>query len=71
MALFPALTERERQVAALVGQGLANKIIGRQLNIAEGTVKQHVHAICQKLGVQGRSKVIIAMSAGDIWRSSD
>ena len=57
MELFTALTERERQVAALVCQGLANKIIARRLNIAEGTVRQHVHTICQKLGVRGRRAV--------------
>ena len=39
------LTERERQIARLVSQGLLNKGIGRLLNITDGTIKVHLHNI--------------------------
>jgi len=38
-------TERERQIARLVSQGLLNKGIGRLLNITDGTIKVHLHNI--------------------------
>jgi DNA-binding NarL/FixJ family response regulator len=58
---FGALTNRERQVAQLVGGGLANKVIARELALTEGTVKQHVCRIYRKLHMQNRSALIIAM----------
>src|SRR4029077_15506109 len=39
------LTERERQIAGLVSEGLSNKGIGRVLNITDGTIKVHLHSI--------------------------
>jgi DNA-binding NarL/FixJ family response regulator len=57
-----ALTKREQQVASLVYSGLPNKIIAQKLNLSEGTVKQHIHRIFQKLGVRNRSGLIIALS---------
>jgi DNA-binding NarL/FixJ family response regulator len=53
-----ALTNREREVAALVCRGLSNKTIAHQLSITEGTVKQYVHAIYVKLGVRSRYELI-------------
>ena len=47
-----ALTAREREVAHLVAQGLANKEIARQLGLSHGTVKLHVHSIFLKLNAQ-------------------
>ena len=38
---FDVLSVRERQVMLLAAKGLANKLIARELHIAEGTVKQH------------------------------
>jgi DNA-binding NarL/FixJ family response regulator len=56
-----ALTNRERQVAMLVGSGLANKVIARELALTEGTVKQHACNIYRKLRIRSRSELIIAL----------
>lgn len=53
--LDEALTTREREIALLVAEGLANKEISRKLNISEGTVKIHLHNIFQKLEVNNRT----------------
>jgi two-component system, NarL family, nitrate/nitrite response regulator NarL len=50
-----ALTERERQIMRLVSEGLSNKEIGRRLNIADGTIKVHLHNIFQKLAISNRT----------------
>lgn len=49
-----ALTEREREVLALLGAGLANLEIARRLGIGIGTVKTHVGSILEKTGSAGR-----------------
>ena len=48
------LSVREREVMLLAAKGLANKVIARDLNVAEGTVKLHLHRVYQKLGIKGR-----------------
>lgn len=48
------LTEREREVLALLVQGLTNREIGEQLSLAEKTVKHYVTAVLQKLHVRSR-----------------
>jgi DNA-binding NarL/FixJ family response regulator len=53
------LTERERQIARLVSQGLSNKGIGRLLNITDGTIKVHLHNIFQKLEISNRTVLAI------------
>jgi DNA-binding NarL/FixJ family response regulator len=57
-AYFPILTKREYQVAELVSRGLANKAIASHLEVTEGTIKVHAHAIFQKLGVRNRGELI-------------
>src|SRR5947209_7488130 len=54
-----ALTEREREVLRLLVQGRSNKEIGRDLQIAEDTVKTHVKHIMAKLGVQSRTQAVL------------
>jgi two-component system, NarL family, nitrate/nitrite response regulator NarL len=49
------LTDRERQIMRLVSEGLSNKEIGRCLNIADGTIKVHLHHIFQKLDISNRT----------------
>jgi NarL family two-component system response regulator LiaR len=53
------LTERETEVLRLVGKGLSNKEIGRELNIGEKTVKTHVSSILSKLGVVSRTQAAL------------
>lgn len=52
-----ALTQREREIARLVGQGLSNKQIARSLSIQSATVKNHVHSILSKLRMRRRIEV--------------
>jgi non-specific serine/threonine protein kinase len=51
------LTDRERQVAALVARGLSNKQIGQQLVISPGTAGVHVGHILAKLGLDNRAQL--------------
>jgi DNA-binding NarL/FixJ family response regulator len=48
------LTAREREIVGLIDDGLSNKQIAQQLCIQLATVKNHVHHILHKLGVNGR-----------------
>lgn len=56
------LTPRQLEVLHLLGQGLSNKAIGKQLNVAEGTVKLHVAAILRLLNTRNRTQAIIEAS---------
>ena len=51
------LTPREREIAALIADGLSNKQIARRLSIEPATVKNHVHNILRKLGVSRRDQI--------------
>ena len=51
-----ALTHRERQVLSLIRDGLSNKEIAQALNVAEPTVKNHVHNLFEKLRVTNRTQ---------------
>ena len=53
-----ALTPREVEVLALVGEGLSNKAIARRLGISAHTVKYHLEAIFAKLGVRSRAEAV-------------
>ena len=54
-AIIQSLTPRERDVLSRVAGGLSNKAIGRELDLAEITVKLHVRQILRKAGVRNRS----------------
>jgi DNA-binding NarL/FixJ family response regulator len=54
-----ALTEREREVLRLVGEGLPNKSIARKLGISERTVKAHLTSVYQQLGVTDRTQAAL------------
>lgn len=60
-----ALTDREGQVLALVGAGLSNREIARELRLSHGTVKDHVSAVLFKLGGVNRVQAaVLADRAG-------
>jgi DNA-binding NarL/FixJ family response regulator len=51
------MTKREREIIAVIADGLSNKEIARQLNIATHTVKSHVHNIMEKLALHSRLQI--------------
>ncbi|MFL6790649.1 MAG: LuxR C-terminal-related transcriptional regulator [Bradyrhizobium sp.] len=67
--VLTALTDRERQIMRLVSEGLSNKEIGRRLNIADGTIKVHLHNIFQKLEISNRT-VLAAIAISQNGRAS-
>ncbi|MCZ0204374.1 response regulator transcription factor [Streptomyces sp. UMAF16] len=56
---LPGLTEREREILALIGEGLTNRQIGRRLFLAEKTVKNHISRLLAKLGVERRVQAAV------------
>ncbi len=56
------LTERQIDVLDLILKGMPNKLICRELDLAEGTVKVHVSAVLRALGVRNRTQAVIAAS---------
>lgn len=62
---FDVLTPREREILALLAEGLSNRGIGNNLGISEGTVKVHVKAILRKLSVTSRvAAAVLAVEHG-------
>lgn len=59
-----SLTAREQQVLEHLAKGASNKIIARELDLAESTVKLHIHHIIGKLGVSNRTEAAVAYVAG-------
>lgn len=57
--LTEPLSEREREILRLLSGGYSNKEIARALDLAEGTVKNHVSAILGKLGVRDRTRAVL------------
>ena len=55
------LTNRGRQVANLVCRGLSNRAIAQRLDITEGTVKIHLHAIYERLNIHSRTSLAVAL----------
>ena len=54
-----SLTDREREVIALIGEGLKNRQVGERLFISETTVTHHLSSVFSKLGVSDRLELII------------
>lgn len=50
------LTDQERRILELIGEGMTNRAIGERLNLAEKTIKNYVSSLLAKLGMQRRSQ---------------
>ncbi|MGW6284359.1 response regulator [Streptomyces sp. NPDC055107] len=50
------LTEQERKILDLIGEGLTNRVIGERLHLAEKTIKNYVSSLLSKLGMERRSQ---------------
>lgn len=57
------LTRREQQLVPMIGRGLTNKEIAKQLNLSEQTIKNHVHRILHKTGVDNRLGILAAVQS--------
>jgi DNA-binding NarL/FixJ family response regulator len=62
LARFASLTPQQVRVLMMLSEGLLNKQIAYELGVSEATVKAHVSAILQKLGVDSRTQAVIAAS---------
>mgnify|MGYP000141507803 CR=1 FL=1 len=70
-ARLATLTPQQARVLMMLREGLLNKQIAYELGVSEATVKAHVSAILQKLGVESRTQAVIAASRidGEQWAS--
>jgi DNA-binding NarL/FixJ family response regulator len=66
VARLTALTPQQVRVLMMLSEGLLNKQIAYELGVSEATVKAHVSAILQKLGVESRTQAVIAASKIEI-----
>ena len=60
LARLATLTPQQVRVLMMLSEGLLNKQIAYELGVSEATVKAHVSAILQKLGVESRTQAVIA-----------
>jgi len=68
VAKIASLTPREREVIALVSEGLKNKAIGERLFISETTVTHHLSSIYSKLGVADRLELVVFAFANNLTK---
>ena len=60
--LYDDMTDREREIAVLLADGLTNRQIADKLFISEGTVKNYISSIYDKTGIHDRVKLVVALS---------
>ncbi len=63
-AIFPQLTDREREVVALIAEGLDNREVAAAAYMGEGTVRNHISSILAKLHLKNRTQIAVAY-----WRA--
>ena len=56
------LTPQQSRVLGMLAEGLLNKQIAYELGVSEATIKAHVSAVLQKLGVDSRTQAVIQLS---------
>lgn len=59
---YPGLTPRQSDVLVCAVKGQSNKLIARELDISDGTVKQHLNAVYRELGVSTRTEAIYLLA---------
>ena len=59
---FAALTDQERRILDLIGEGLTNRQIGERMFLAEKTVKNYVSSLLAKLGLQRRTQAALLVA---------
>ena len=64
-----ALSPRQREVVALIAEGLSNAEIARRLTVVEGTVANHVEHILRKLTLRSRTQVAVWAVEHGLYRS--
>lgn len=72
VARLATLTPQQVRVLMMLSEGLLNKQIAYKLGVSEATIKAHVSAILQKLGVDSRTQAVIAVNKieGQDWQSA-
>lgn len=68
--LMDKLTPRELEVAALVAEGLSNKLIAQRLGLSDHTAKFHLNNVAKKLGVSTRAEVAVKYTVARIIKDS-
>ena len=64
--MFPQLTPRHVEVLACLMRGMPNKQIARELDISDGTVKQHLNTVFRELDVQHRTEAVYLLAKGGV-----
>ena len=70
MARLASLTPQQVRVLMMLSEGLLNKQIAYELGVSEATVKAHVSAILQKLGVESRTQAVITAAKIEVGQWS-
>ncbi|MFE6508771.1 response regulator [Nocardioides sp. NPDC057767] len=60
--VFEHLTNHERRILELIGEGLTNRQIGKEMHLAEKTVKNYVSSLLAKLGLESRTQAAILVT---------
>ncbi len=68
-AVFEGLTAREREIVELVAQGLSNAQIAEKLYISNGTVRNHISTILEKMGLEHRTQIAVRYYSGSATSS--
>ena len=71
LARLATLTPQQVRVLMMLSEGLLNKQIAYELGVSEATVKAHVSAILQKLGVESRTQAVIAAAKIEIGQITE
>ncbi|EGD41810.1 response regulator [Nocardioides sp. WG-D5] len=61
-SVFENLTNHERRILELIGEGLTNRQIGKEMHLAEKTVKNYVSSLLAKLGLESRTQAAILVT---------